>query len=575
MRVGVSWLLASALAGSAQGTTWNQWGAGPAHEGASDATGQPLAATITEVQYDPFAETEHGPNGSLLVHYPSPLVDTGEVVMTFKTGAYTGSTTWNTQVWNVKLLRWDFDQLVEAWSAASDWKPEPSGLAFWEPVFHPAMTADVVYAPGAGGSLLRYARADGTPLGRVSPFGATLDPGTYVAGPLTIDVLGNVFYNAIQLDPQSPGGIGLLGSWLVRVAPDGNSAMVAYATLVPDAPAAGDACETSFSGDLPWPPSTDAVPPTAPCGAQRAGLNVAPAVAEDGTIYTVSRAHSNGRYGYLVAVNANLTPKWHASLRDRFTDGCNVGLPPNGTPGGCRTGANLGVDPATNRPGAGQVLDYASASPTVAPDGAVLLGTWTRYNYFSGHLMKYSAAGGYLGAYPFGWDLTPSIFRHDGTYSILVKENHYNGGSYCGVEAFCPSDRTTATPNDPEQDFTTRLAADLSVEWRYKNTETQSCTRTAGGGLDCDDDHPNNFEWCVNAIAVDGTGAVFANSEDGNLYRIAPDGQSATRRFLQLALGAAYTPLSLDPRGLVYTQNDGRLFVVGESGYGIFRDGYE
>jgi hypothetical protein len=274
-------------------------------------------------------------------------------------------------------------------------------------------------------------------------------------------------------------------------------------------------------------------------------------------------------------VNANLTPKWHASLRDRLTDGCNVGLPPNGTPGGCRAGANTGVDPATNRPGAGQVLDLGSASPVVAPDGSVFLGTWTRYNYRTGHLLKFSPAGAYLGAYPAGWDLTPSIHRHDGTYSLLLKENRYSGGSYCPVDFYCPTNRTLATPNDPEQYFITRIAADLSLEWRYKNTETQSCTRNEQGTLDCVDDHPNNFEWCVNAIAVDATGAVFANSEDGNLYRIAPDGQSATRRFLQLALGAAYTPLSLDQRGLVYTQNDGRLFVVGESGYGLFRDGFE
>ena len=34
--------------------------------------------------------------------------------------------------------------------------------------------------------------------------------------------------------------------------------------------------------------------------------------------------------------------------------------------------------------------------------------------------------------------------------------------------------------------------------------------------------------------------------------------------FLNLALGAAYTPLSLGPDGKSYTQNAGHLFVVGE-----------
>jgi hypothetical protein len=34
--------------------------------------------------------------------------------------------------------------------------------------------------------------------------------------------------------------------------------------------------------------------------------------------------------------------------------------------------------------------------------------------------------------------------------------------------------------------------------------------------------------------------------------------------FLQLALGAAYTPLSIGQDGGIYTQNAGHLFVVGK-----------
>ena len=33
--------------------------------------------------------------------------------------------------------------------------------------------------------------------------------------------------------------------------------------------------------------------------------------------------------------------------------------------------------------------------------------------------------------------------------------------------------------------------------------------------------------------------------------------------FLDVALGAAYTPLTISPDGLVYAQNNGHLFVVG------------
>jgi hypothetical protein len=35
------------------------------------------------------------------------------------------------------------------------------------------------------------------------------------------------------------------------------------------------------------------------------------------------------------------------------------------------------------------------------------------------------------------------------------------------------------------------------------------------------------------------------------------------RIFQQLAIGAAYTPASMDGNGRIYSQNDGHLFVVG------------
>jgi len=57
-------------------------------------------------------------------------------------------------------------------------------------------------------------------------------------------------------------------------------------------------------------------------------------------------------------------------------------------------------------------------------------------------------------------------------------------------------------------------------------------------------------------------------SEDGNVY-VLPQGHSGiftmpvANLFLNLALGAAYTPLSIGSDGKIYTQNDGHLFVVG------------
>src|SRR2546430_3276945 len=53
-------------------------------------------------------------------------------------------------------------------------------------------------------------------------------------------------------------------------------------------------------------------------------------------------------------------------------------LPPSGQPGGCRSGANVGVDPATNRPGGGRIIDDSSSTPVVAPDGSIFYGALDR-----------------------------------------------------------------------------------------------------------------------------------------------------------------------------------------------------
>src|SRR5262249_14994833 len=111
--------------------------------------------------------------------------------------------------------------------------------------------------------------------------------------------------------------------------------------------------------------------------------------------------------------------------------------------------------------------------------------------------------------------------------------------------------------------FIASLNPDLSVQWRFKNTNTLSCSRNADGSLSFKSDHPFGFEWCVNAPGVDVHGNVVVNSEDGNLYILPPDGTPVPNVFTNLAIGAAYTPLSIGPDGKIYSQNDGRIFVSG------------
>jgi hypothetical protein len=452
----------------------------------------------------------------------------------------------NSQVWNEVRLHWEDGVLVEKWRFPSDWKPEPDAgfLGGWEPVFHPVLASGFVYVPGAGGSVFKLNREDGSVVTRLNPF-ANIDASVFVAGPLSADNSGNIFYNTLKLaatdnvndDPKSnPWSNDIAGAWLIRIGADDSTAGSSFDWLTQGAPRAEDACFTTFNASaLPWPPSPSELPPTRRCGSQRPGLNIAPAIAPDGTIYTVSRAHFNDRYSYLIAVNPDLSPKWIASLRDRLSDGCGSSIfPGNGQPGGCRFGSNPGVDPATNQLPAGRVIDESSSSPVIAPDGSILYGALTRYNYDRGHLMKFGPDGSFTGAYDFGWDTTPAIFPHDNTYSIILKDNHYETGSYCRDPEFCPN-----AASGPF--LISSLTADLRPEWSFE----------AGS------------EWCINAPAVDVNGTVYAGNEDGSLYVIGTGGTLLGNLYLRSALGAAYTPLSLGPDGKIYAQNSGHLFVVG------------
>jgi outer membrane protein assembly factor BamB len=131
------------------------------------------------------------------------------------------------------------------------------------------------------------------------------------------------------------------------------------------------------------------------------------------------------------------------------------------------------------------------------------------------------------------------------------------------VESICPSDRTTYYPSNPEAYFVTQLSPSLGVEWRWQNTNTESCVRNPDNSLTCTSDHPNGFEFCVNAVAVDANGVVYADSEDGNVYAVAQGGTLAHALFMNLSLGAAYTPVSIGADGKVYSQNFGHMLATG------------
>jgi hypothetical protein len=504
---------------------WPQWGSNPQHTGLVNIAGQPAAHILANIVYDPFVAKEQAENplGDLLVHYQAPLVDGNDTYMVTKTGTYNscsppgawesgsacGPNTWNSMIWNEARFSWIGNQLVMIWGFQSDWKPETNGSALnaWEPVFHPAEANGFIYVPGAGGTIWKVEKVNGTAVSHINPFsGVTINvENTYVAGPLTADSQGNIYYNVVELasatsgDPWAANDV--QGAWLVKVGSNDSTNFATYASLVPGAPAgSSNACPSGFSRNA-----------NGLCGSQRPGINVAPAVAPDGTIYVASLAHFNDAQAYVVAVNSNLTPKWASSLRNFPV---------------------CGAAPCINPSLTLYIADEASSSPTVLPDGSVLFGVLSNDGTSRGELLKLDSSGNLLATYNFGWDTTPAVYPNNGTYSVILKDNHYaTSGPY----------------------YITQLDSNLQIQWQFQNTNTKL---------------PDGFEWCINMPAVDVNGNVYANSEDGNVYVI-PQGHTgifsspASLIFLNSAIGAAYTPLSIGPDGKLYTQNDGHLFVVG------------
>ena len=564
---------------------WPQWAQNAQHTDFLNTTvGQPLNQNAFNIIYDfNIAAEKADPNaaGGLDVHYQVPLVDGNDVFIESKDGTYSNNT-YSTQRWHQNKYTWSGSNFVKVWTFNTDWFAPGSSNDFWEPVYHAVLANGFLYDPGQGGTIFKINKTDGSVVKRINPFGTTIDPNTYTASPLSTDGHGNIFYNVVQVSTsptQSFFTNDAVNSWLVRVGSDDSITKVSYTTLLSQATIKGEAvppgngrCNVSFTANqLPWPPQPNANPSTTPCGTQRAALNIAPAIAADGTIYTVSKAHFVTRYNYLIAVNANMTGKWAASFRNLLHDGCGVSFPIGnpggaGANGGCRAGATVGVDPATNEQPPARVLDDSSASPTIAPDGSIFFGAYTLYNFAQGHMLHFSANGDFLNSFNFGWDNTPSIYPHGGTYSVVFKNNHYGGpgfGDYCADPNWCP-DRSNPNASflGPEQYFVTQFDPNLNIQWSFQNTNHNSCTRQPDGSVTCVSDHPNGFEWCVNAAVIDANGTVYANSEDGNLYSIGQGGVLMQNIFQQLAIGAAYTPASMDSKGRIYSQNDGHLFVV-------------
>src|SRR5256885_1445116 len=454
-------------------TDWTQTGRAPDHAGTVCASGVPFSGVSTSVLDPNLAQETAEEKGALLVHYQVPLVVGDDVYASVKSGGTylscsppgsrtpfpCGPDAWDRQIWNEQHFVWQGNHLVPSWIVPTDWKPPPNrgtspgtaSLGDWEPQFHAVGSGDLLWMPAGSGGVMQLDRLTGQLRNRIDPFN---DVNMFVAGPLTATSSGDILYTAIHLDPNDPWGDNDPAGFLVRIR-GGKATSVAWDTLVPGAANPQDAnCQGTYlvnpnTQPLPLVTSTGAVQPapSVRCGIQRPALNAAPAIGPDGTIFLASRSHRLARYAYVVAVNpSDLTPRWATSMRDFLDDGCGVTMPADNKAGNCVSTAPRGVDPLTGTKPAGFISDQGSSSPVALPDGGVIFGALTNYNGFRGHLFKFASDGHVAGTLDFRWGLTAARVPHDGTYSIVLKDNHYLTGG--------PS-------------FITQRSADLPLGWRF------------------------------------------------------------------------------------------------------------
>ena len=478
---------------------WGGYARDAQHSAQGAIATQPLVRTLWNTAVD--AAPQYSSNGSLLIHYGSPVISLRNTVLVpVKTGATGGFRVDARAGLDGALL----------WSADTDYVLPPHN---WTPSFNITLTAgNRAYVPGAGGKLFYRDNVDaatGT-LQSVVFYGTDTynaarqlyDSVVIINTPVSTDAQGNVFFGFIA-NGANPAG---LTSGIARVGFDGRGSWVAASTAAND-PAIG-----------------------------RVAMNAGPALSSDAkTLYavvTTAGPLDAKPSGYLVALDAaTLAPKGAVSLRD----------------------------PATLA--LAWLSSNSSASPTVGPDGDVYYGVLesnTPAHNFRGWLLHFDATLTAAKApAAFGWDDTASIvpaamvpsYRGPSAYLLAIKYNNYGGvGTGDGKNRMAVVDpntlQTDAISGIPVmKEILTILGPTADVG--FPGGVKEWCINTAA----------------VDPF----TRSILVNSEDGFLYRwnLVTNTFSESIR-LGNEIGEAYTPTVIGPDGAVYAINNAMLHAVGQ-----------
>jgi hypothetical protein len=480
-------------------TQWRTYARDPQHSARAGRAAQPLEEIHwhTPVDLDPQYS-----GGELFIHYGTPLVTSGDVVvLPVKTGADGGFRV-EAHDGATGALRWQFD--TDYTLPDHNWVPSCGACL---------AAGDRVVVPASGGTLLvrkSPARENVTPQ-RIAFYGianytaqqAAFDQHVMVCTPVTSDAKGDLYFGFLA-DAGSPMG---LVSGFARISASGKG------TSVTAAAAAGDVTVT------------------------RPAMNAAPALSRDGrTLYVAVRDDSNA--GYVCALDAKtLARKSSVRLKDPLT-----------------TTEDSVVD------------DDSTASPSVGPDGDVYFGVLesaSTDNHFRGWLLHFDGTLAHSKTPgSFGWDDTASVvpasaapsYHGSSKYLLLTKYNDYAEAGGTGVNQVAVLD-PNATQTDPRTGAAV-MAEVLTIAGPTPDPANRDASHPDAVREWC----------INTAAVDARTKCALVNNEDGVLYRwdFRTNTLSENVR-LTTGIGEAYTPTVVGKDGTVYAINNATLYAVGRT----------